>query len=61
MNTKGLAGYNGITPSDIDNMSHEELKQAVKRLIQVSCVDCQDYLGDCLLPDTLADAFRDRL
>ena len=41
-------------------MSHEELINAVLRLMNVKEVKAEDYLGAVFLPDDLADTFRGR-
>lgn len=46
--------------NDVRTMSHEELVQAVLRLFSVPTQKCEDWNGDCYIPDELADAFRGR-
>lgn len=55
-----LNSYNGLTEEDIRKLSHEELIQAVLRTFKVPKIQCQNWFGDGLLPDELADAFRNR-
>jgi hypothetical protein len=52
---------NQMTESAIREMSHEELIQAVIRLLNVRHVEADDWRGAVYLPDELADAFRNRL
>jgi DNA-directed RNA polymerase delta subunit len=55
-----LNNYSNITEEKIRSMSHEELINAVLRLMNVKEVKAEDYLGAVFLPDDLADAFRGR-
>lgn len=56
-----LSKHNDLmTEEKIRAMSHEELIDAVIRLINVKSVDAQNYFGAVYLPDELADAFRER-
>jgi hypothetical protein len=52
---------NQMTESAIREMSHEELIQAVIRLLNVEHVEADGWRGAVYLPDELADAFRNRL
>lgn len=56
-----LNGYDGITEAKIRAMSHDDLIEAVLRMMKVSEIKCQDWYGAGLIPDQLADAFRGRL
>lgn len=49
-----------MTEEAIRKLSHEELVQAVLRMINVKSVNAQDWLGVVYIPDQLADAFRGR-
>lgn len=55
-----LNSYDGIFEEDIRKMSHEELIEAVLRAFKVREIRAEDYHGGALLPDELADAFRNR-
>lgn len=55
-----LNSYDGLKEDDIRKLSHEELIQSVLRLFKVREIQCQDWYGSGLLPDELADAFRNR-
>lgn len=56
-----LNAYSGITEKEIRDMSHEQLVEAVIRLLKVEQVRANVFYGACLLPDSLADAFRGRV
>ena len=55
-----LNNYDQITEEHIRALTHEELIQAVLRLLRTEEIQCEDWLGPGLIPDHLADAFRDR-
>lgn len=55
-----LNNYDGLSEEEIRNMSHEELVEAVLRLLKVKDVQCENHYGSALLSDNLADAFRNR-
>lgn len=55
-----INSYDGLKEEDIRKLSHEELIQAVLRMFKVPNIACQNWLGEGLLPDELADAFRNR-
>jgi hypothetical protein len=50
-----------MTEEMIRKLSHEELVQAVLRMVNVEPVNAQDWLGKVYVADQLADAFRGRL
>lgn len=50
--------YHNMSIDDIKAMNHDELVEAVIRLTNVKMVNCEDWIGSCLIPDQLADAFR---
>ena len=50
-----------MTEEAIRKLSHEELIQAVLRMLNVESVNAKDWLGKVYVADQLADAFRDRL
>jgi hypothetical protein len=61
MKTKNLKNsYNGLTKEEILSLSHQQLQEAVLRMFDIEFKNCEDYYGDCLLVDDLADAFRNR-
>ena len=49
-----------MTEESVSKMSHEELLSAVIRLLNVKEVPADGWQGQILLPDHLADAFRNR-
>lgn len=55
-----LNAYSGLTEEEIKRMSHDELVEAVLRLMKVRSVDSQGWFGNVLINDELADAFRNR-
>ena len=52
--------YEGLSEEDIRALSREELIDAVLRMFKVHSVRAEKCLGDVMLPDSLADAFRGR-
>lgn len=50
--------YIGLSEEDIRNMPHEELVNSVIRMLKTPMVNCEDWYGSALLPDIMADAFR---
>ena len=56
-----IDSYSDLSEKNIREMTHEELIQAVLRMFHVREIRCQDYMGSGLLPDELADAFRNLL
>jgi hypothetical protein len=50
--------FNGLTQDEVLSLSYKELQMAVLRMFNVKIKNCEDYHGSCVLPDELADAFR---
>ncbi len=51
--------YDGLNEEAIRKMTHEELIQAVLNMFRLTkMVKAEDYIGDVVLPDAIADAFR---
>lgn len=50
-----------MTEEAIRKLSHEELVQAVLRMVNVEPVNAKDWVGKVYVADQLADAFRGRL
>ena len=55
-----LNAYGSITEDEIRYMSHNDLIEAVLRMLSVKEESAKDWNGYILLPDELADAFRNR-
>jgi len=57
--------YHGCSNEDIMSMPEDELRQAVIRMFSsVRCINfakTDSWMGSFMLPDDVADAFRDRL
>lgn len=59
-----LNSYHGCQIEDIMNMSEQELREAVIRVFSLefdTFAPTDSWMGTFMLPDKIADAFRDRI
>jgi hypothetical protein len=56
-----LNNYNGITEKEIREMTHEQLIQAVIRMLSLAEINAVEIYGKCIPIDNVADAFRNRI
>ena len=55
-------GYDGLKEEDINNMTEEQMRKVLLRLVDLESVPTDEfYPTNMFLPDEIADVLRDRM